>query len=175
MPPRAQDITLDQFWEESAKNPNKSKRDYDEKFEHSMPMPVVVSDKDGQNDITYTFEGSKVYLNILIQIIDIGEDKVPGAVVHYDNPDFLRLVMNHIQVFERHWRKMVADVRKGELNRNVMVDSRAKKHVCGLSVAATEIGQHPGQAFRDLGFHKKVLGKDVDTGQFAEKVPWCGY
>ena len=94
---------------------------------------------------------------------------MPGAVVHYDNPDFLRLVMNHIQVFERHWRKMVADVRKGELNRNVMVDSRAKSMFAALALPRPKLANTLDQAFRDLGFHKKVLGKDVDTGQFAEK------
>ena len=40
-------------------------RDYHEKFEHNMPVPIVTK----EGDIVYTFEGAKLYLNILKQII----------------------------------------------------------------------------------------------------------
>jgi hypothetical protein len=157
-------LTLDEFWNESAKNPNKSTRDYDEKFEHNMPMPVI-----SNYNVEYTFEGMKVYLNVLIHIIDIGEGKVPNAKIHYDNPDFMRLVMNHIQIFERHWRKMVADIREGQLNRNVLVDESTRKMYQALALPRPKLATLLDDTFRDLGFHKKVLGKDIQVQKFATR------
>jgi hypothetical protein len=164
VPPNT-NLTVDEFWDNMAKNPNKSKRDYDEKFDHNMPMPVVQS-----SQIVYTFEGSKVYLNILIQIIDIGEGKIPGAAVHYDNPDFLRLVTNHIQIFERHWRKMVADLRKGTLNRNAVVSDDDRTMFEALSLPRVALSKTLDDAFRDLGFHTKAMGKDIKATQYAERI-----
>ena len=161
-------LDVESFWANATKNPNKSTRDYDEKFEHNMPMPIVHN-----NEITYTFEGSKVYLNILIRIIDIGEDKIPGAAVHYDNPDFMRLVVDHIQIFERHWRKMVADLREGKLNRNTSVDKDARAMFEALSLPRIALSKTLDEAFRNLGFHKKVLGKDITTKSFAERIRWA--
>jgi len=93
-------------------------RDYDEKFEHSLPMPVV-SDK----HLTFTLEGSKLYLAILVQIATMFED----LTLHYDNPDMVRLVVDHMQIFERHWRKMVQDIRKGTLHVHVSVAPEARE------------------------------------------------
>jgi len=155
----------DAFWANMSKNPNKSKRDYDEKFDHNMPMPVMQGNK-----ITYTFEGSKVYLNLLIQIIDIGEGKIPGASLHYDNPDFLRLVTNHVQIFERHWRKMVADLRTGTLNRNAQVAAADRSMFEALSLPRVQLSAQLDNTFRDLGFHTKGMGKDIKSSTYATRI-----
>jgi hypothetical protein len=60
-----------------------------------MPMPIAQG-----TEVVYTFEGRAVYLNLLNQLILMEFD------IHYDNPTFLRLVVDNIQIFERHWRKM---------------------------------------------------------------------
>jgi hypothetical protein len=54
------DLTPAEFWKNAKKLPNKTLRDYDEKFEHSMPLTVIDNYK-----LTYTIEGPKIYLNIL--------------------------------------------------------------------------------------------------------------
>ena len=161
------DISVSQevFWANMAKNPNKSKRDYDEKMDHNMPMPVMQA-----NDIVYTFEGSKVYLNLLIQIIDIGEGKVQGAKLHFDNPDFLRLITNHIQIFERHWRKMVADIRSGTLNRNAQVSKEDRTMFEALGLPRVKLAATLDNAFRDLGFHTNGMGKDLKAGPYAQRI-----
>eukprot|EP00605_Chrysophyceae_sp_TOSAG23-4_P001573 GSChrysophyteH1.ASY1.ANO1.1726.1 assembled CDS len=167
VPPRVA-LTSDEFWDNSAKNPNKSKRDYDEKFDHNMPMPVTQD-----NDIVYTFEGSKVYLNLLIQIIEVGEGKVPGAKIGYDEPDFLRLITNHIQIFERHWRKMVADLRKGVLNRNAVVNKKDRLMFEALALPRVALSKQLDEAFRDLGFHTKGMGKDIVSSTYAQRIRWA--
>ena len=58
-PPEAEQITSLQFWDSVTKNPNKTIRDYDEGFEHNIPMPVVVD-----KEVVYTFEGPKLYFSI---------------------------------------------------------------------------------------------------------------
>jgi hypothetical protein len=85
-----------EFWKIAAKNPNKSIRDYDEKFEHSMPVPLVQN-----GELVYTLEGPKVYVNILMQLVKLDQR------IDDDDPDFLKLIMDNIQMFERHWRKLV--------------------------------------------------------------------
>jgi hypothetical protein len=74
-----------------SKNPNQSVRDYEEKFTHNIPMPVVL-----KGDVVFTLEGRKVYYNLLVQLIKLDEK------VDIRDADFLRLIMDHIQSFERY-------------------------------------------------------------------------
>lgn len=152
------DISPEQFWDSAAKNPNKTMRDYDEKFEHNMPLPIVHN-----GELHFTFEGPKIYLNIVLQLLKM-EDKV-----HDDDPEFLRLIMNYIQVFERHWRKMVADIRVGILNRHLNVPQDIKKIFESINYPRPELAKKLDTTFRNLGFHKKVLGKDIKVQKYAER------
>lgn len=152
------DVSQEEFWSIVSKNPNKSLRHYDENFEHNIPLPIV---HDGK--LVYTFEGPRIYLNILLEIIKI-EDKV-----HFDNPEFLRLIMNYIQIFERHWRKMVADIRSGYLNSNLNVPADILSLFQSINYPRPGLAKNLDSTFRKLGFHKKVIGKDIKLQKYAEK------
>ena len=152
------EVTPEQFWSYSAKNPNKRPRDYNELFSHAMPLPIVV-----EGQLKYSMEGSKLYLNILVEITNI-EDHI-----NHDDPQFLRLVINHAQIFERHWRKMVADIRKGKLNRNLPVSKEARLLYEASHLPRPDLAAKLDNTFRTLGFHKKVLGKDITMQSYASK------
>ena len=158
--PRAPDykITPAAFWNMTSKNPNKTVRDYNEKFDHNMPVPVV---KDEQ--IVYSFEGPQIYFNLLNQIIRMDEK------VHYDHPDFLKLVVDHVQLFERHWRKMVADIRNGKLDRNLHISEESRLIFESANIPRPQLATRLDNTFRNLGFHMKVLGKDIQIRPYAKK------
>ena len=70
------------FWDSAGKNPNKSYRDYDEGFEHNIPLPIVK-----EKEVIYTFEGPKLYFALLMQILNMKDQ------IHHDNSSFIRLIM----------------------------------------------------------------------------------
>lgn len=143
--------------------PNKTVRDYHEKFEHSMPLPIA---KDGE--IIYTLEGAKVYLELLRRIVQLHEED-PRHGIDMDSGDLLRLIVDHIQIFERHWRKMVVDIRTGVVNRHIRVDEGLKLLYAGTLMPRPPLAEKLDKAFRDLGFHMKVLGKDIQLRSYAER------
>ena len=151
-------VSQSKFWSIVSKNPNKGVRDYHEKFDHNMPLPIVSKD-----EIVYTFEGPQIYFNLINQIIRMEK------YIHYDNPDFLKLVADHIQIFERHWRKMVADIRHGKLDRNLPISAESRTIFESANLPKPSLSSKLDQTFRQLGFHKKVLGKDIQIQAFAEK------
>lgn len=151
-------VTPSVFWSLTAKNPNKTVRDYNEKFDHNMPVPVVRND-----EIVYSFEGPQIYFNLINQIIRL-DDKV-----YYDDPEFLKLVVDHIQLFERHWRKMVADIRTGKLDRNLQIDAESRMIFESANIPKPALAKRLDDTFRKLGFHKKVLGKDIQIVPYAKK------
>jgi hypothetical protein len=108
-------------------------------------MPVV-SDK----HLTFTLEGSKLYLAILVQIATMFED----LTLHYDNPDMVRLVVDHMQIFERHWRKMVQDIRKGTLHEHVSVAPEARElyENTRLPKVRIAVSTDPSHPFREFDF-----------------------
>ena len=150
-----------EFWKATERLPNKTMRDYDEKFEHSIPMPVV-HDK----GLTFTLEGSKLYLAILTQIATMFD----ARTLHYDNPDMVRLVVDHMQIFERHWRKMVKDIRQGTLHRHCAVSHESRELYEMTKLPQPEIAGELDVVFKHMGFHAKALGpigKDVVLKPYA--------
>lgn len=152
------DVTQAEFWSAADMLPNKRPRDYHEKFDHAMPMPVVENGK-----LYYTLEGPKMYLNIMVKLGKMEQH------IHYDDPLMCRLVVDHIQIFERHWRKMVADLRTGKLNRNLEVSKEQRITYESTHLPRPDLAKRLDDTFRQLGFHQKVLGKDIKITQFAEK------
>lgn len=151
-------VTPSVFWSLTSKNPNKTVRDYHEKFDHNMPVPVVKGD-----EIVYSFEGPQIYFNLINQILRLDEK------VHFDDPEFLKLVVDHIQLFERHWRKMVADIRTGKLDRNLQIDAESRMIFETANIPKPALAKRLDDTFRKLGFHKKVLGKDINIVAYAKK------
>lgn len=154
-------VFFTEFWHLTSLNPNKSTRDYHEKFEHNMPVPIVFN-----GELRYTFEGPKVYYNILNQIIRMEKN------IDVDDADFLKLIVDNIQIFERHWRKMVADIRTAKLDRNLQISEEARLAFEASNLPRPLLASKLDFTFRQLGFHKKVLGKDINIQQFAEKKEW---
>lgn len=126
-----------------------------------MPLPIVV---DGE--MVFTLEGAMTYVQLLRRILQLYE-KDPRHGVHHDSGDFLRLVVDHIQLFERHWRKMVVDLRQGELNRHVNIPKKARIVYLSTVMPRPALALKLDTAFRNLGFHMKVLGKDIVLRGFA--------
>ena len=147
----------------AAKNPNKTLRDYNEKFEHNMPLPIVRN-----GEMFYTLEGPAIYVQILEKIVWLEESGSTANGIHSDEGDFLRLVVDHIQIFERHWRKMVADIRMGTLNRHVKCSQHMRVTYTASAMPRPLLAVKLDKAFRNLGFHMKVIGKDIPMKQFAE-------
>jgi hypothetical protein len=151
-------INYQTVWEIIPQNPNKTVTDYNEKFDHNIPVPVIT-----HGELVYSFEGPKIYYNIINQLITMEE------YIHYDNPIFLKLVMDHIQIFERHWRKMVVDIRTGKLDRRLPISEESRMIFESSNIPRPVIAEKLDKTFRDLGFHKKVLGKDIVIRPYAEK------
>lgn len=126
-----------------------------------MPVPIT---NNGQ--LQYTFEGPKVYYNILNQLIRMEKN------IDADDADFLKLIVDNIQIFERHWRKMVADIRTAKLDRNLEVPRDARVAFEASNLPRPLLASKLDFTFRQLGFHKKVLGKDINIQPFAEKKEW---
>ena len=121
-----------------------------------MPVPIV-----SNGELVYSFEGAAIYFNLLNQIIAM-EKKIG-----HDDPDFLRLVVDHVQIFERHWRKMVVDIRQGKLDRNVHVSHDSRMIFESTNLPRPVLAAKLDATFRLLGFHKKVLGKDIVIQAYA--------
>lgn len=119
-------------------------------------MPVV---KDGE--LVYTFEGNLIYFNIVQQIIKMENQ------IDFDNANFLKLIMDNIQIFERHWRKMVADIRNAKLDRNLEIPIDVRNLFESTNLPRPQLAKRLDATFRQLGFHKKVLGKDINIQPFA--------
>lgn len=154
-----------EFWSNASKNPNKTVRDYHEKFDHNMPFPIVSKD----DEIVYTLEGSRIYVELLKKLIILYE-KNHKTGIDVDHGDFLKLILNHIQIFERHWRKMVIDIRTGQLNKHLILnDQYIRELYLSTAIPRPSMALQLDHAFRLLGFHKKVLGKDIIIQQYAEK------
>eukprot|EP01032_Pedospumella_encystans_P013354 gene13354-15381_t len=151
-------VTSATFWNLTAKNPNKTVRDYHEKFDHNMPVPVVKND-----EIVYSFEGPQIYFNLVNQIIRMDEK------VNFDDPEFLKLVVDHIQLFERHWRKMVADIRTGKPDRRLQINPESRLIFENANIPKPNLAKRLDDTFRKLGFHMKVLGKDINIQPYAKK------
>lgn len=152
------EVNETKFWSKIvAKNPNKNVRNYDETFEHNIPFPIVQN-----KELVYTLEGPRLYLNIMLRLIKMEE----VAELH-DHADFLRLICDHIQLFERHWRKIIADLRKGILNRHVNIPENARKVYESTCIPRPRFAEKMDATFRTLGFHKKALGKDIQIQSYA--------
>lgn len=157
--PDVKAVTYEQFWKVVGKNPNKKVRDYNERFDHNMPVPII-----HEGEIVYSFEGSQIYYNIINQIIQMDERDI-----HFDHPILLKLVMDHIQIFERHWRKMVVDIRLGKLDKNLLISDEARLVFESSNVPRPNHAERLDETFRNLGFHKKVVGKDIEIKPYAPK------
>jgi hypothetical protein len=156
--PSTEGINYETFWDIVQKNPNKTVGDYHEKFDHNIPVPII-----NHGELVYTFEGPLIYYNIINQLITMEE------YIHYDNPIFLKLVMDHIQIFERHWRKMVADLRTGTLDSKLPISKESRLIFESSNIPRPHLAKKLDNTFRDLGFHKKVLGRDIVIKPYAEK------
>ena len=153
------DCSLRDFWGKvMLKNPNKNSQQYFETFAQNVPLPVI-----HKHEVKYTFDGSKLYLRILLLLLN-----APFLAIHEDNPHLLRLIADNIIVFEVHWRKMVVDIRTGKLNRRLEINDalraiyESKMHSNEANAAQLDI------IFRKLGFHKKAIGKDIPSQQLAQ-------
>jgi hypothetical protein len=151
-----------EFWSSAPKNPIKTVRQYDESFEHNLPLPFV-----SNGELMYTLEGPLMYIGVLRRLVELDEND--HKAISKDGSDFLRLIVDHAQLFERHWRKMVVDIRTGCLNRNILLPENAKKLYLSVSMPRPVLAVKLDTAFRDLGFHMKVLGKDIHIKSYAEK------
>jgi hypothetical protein len=148
------------FWSAIVKkNPNKNKTEYFENFTQNIPLPIV---KD--NAIQYTFDGFKVYMRFVVHL-----SAVKPSYIHKDSPHLLRLIFDNIVVFEVHWRKLVVDVRVGKLNRRLVIDSALRDKYESRLSPNEENASRLDSVFRDLGFHKKVIGKDIVSIKFAQE------
>ena len=120
----------------------------------------------------YTIEGSKVYLAILKGLKLIFDQY---GHLHSDNAALLRFVLDHKQIFERHWRKILIDIRDGTLNRHVRVSSFERKCYEASSVPMSNLAADLEQSFRDLGFYARSTATDiVHKGYATLKHPVAG-
>ena len=132
-----------------------------------MPLPLVRN-----GEMFYTLEGPLIYVQILEKIAWLEESGSTINGIHSDEGSFLRLVVDHIQIFERHWRKMVADIRMGTLNRQVHCSPEKRVTYLANTNPRPMMGAKLDRAFRNLGFHMKVIGKDIPMKSYADrKVP----
>lgn len=72
--------------------------------------------------------------------------------------DFVRLVFEHDAFFERHWKKLVKDVRCGTLNRHVPLSSDRRAVVEALVYPKPHLAERMDAALRRLGFHARRSG-----------------
>lgn len=94
--PPTLDLSYPDFWGKVAQLPIKTKGEYEKRYEHNMPLPLIQGGADGKDTMVYTLNGAEVYFNILNLILGMEKD------IHEDNPLFLRLVFNHIQVIHTY-------------------------------------------------------------------------
>ncbi len=61
---------------------------------------------------------------------------------------------------------MVADIRVGFMDRNLDVPNEIKSTFESINYPRPQLAQTLDATFRELGFHKKVLGKDIKLSKF---------
>ena len=67
---------------------------------------------------------------------------------------------------------MVIDIRQGVVNRYIEVGKQLHDYYSGLAIPNPPLAKKLDDAFRNLGFHMKVLGKDIVTKAYAKpKIP----
>ena len=77
--------------------------------------------------------------------------------------------MDNIVIFEVHWRKMIVDIREGKLNRRLPIDDSQRGRLESHMLPTPENAERLDRLFRDLGFHKKVVGKEIPSIQLVER------
>ena len=128
-----------------------------------MPLPIVRN-----GEMFYTLEGPLLYVQILEKIIWLEDGGETKNGISSDEGSFLRLVVDHIQIFERHWRKMVVDIRQGTLNRHIKCDKQVRITYLASAMPRPLLAVKLDRAFRNLGFHMKVIGKDIPMQSYAK-------
>ena len=134
--------------------------DVQEKFSCNIPVTFV---SDGQ--VMYTLESSKLYLALLRKIISLSRNE--EVELNSDHADFLRLVFDHKLMFERHWRKILIDIRDGKLNRHVTVSDGERLAFEAETRPFPLLADQLEGAFRDMGFYKRSTAKDTVHEGFA--------
>jgi hypothetical protein len=154
--------TPEKFWRNISKNQNKTVDEYTKGFGTNISFPIV-----SHAALSYTWDSSKVYVMLLRRLVYLGERHQLQA----DDGDFLRLVVDNMQAFERHWRKFVIDIRTGSLNKRLLLSDADRSEYLSSCIPSPAIANALDAAFRNLGFHMKVLGKDImETKHAAPKV-----
>lgn len=154
--------TAEEFWRNISKNQNKTVEEYTQGFGTNVSFPIV-----SHAELSYTWDSSKVYVMLLRRLVYLGERRQLDA----DDGDFLRLVVDNMQAFERHWRKFVIDIRTGTLNKHLLLSDAERTEYLSSCIPSPSIANALDAAFRALGFHMKVLGKDIMETAHATRKP----
>ena len=110
----------------------------------------------------YTMDGAIVYLRILKQL--------QTMVLHISHNDskFLRLLLDHASFIERHWRKLVRDIRLGTLNRHVQVLPIVREMYLRTAIPQPRLADRLDRELRLLGFHVRASNTEVQCIPYAK-------
>lgn len=162
------DATSESFWRKSRKNPNKNKLDMEKNFLCNFPMAYTGDD----GNVCYTLDGSKLYLNVMIQLQTI--INAPGYVsnpLNSDHPLLLRIITDTMQLVDRHWRKLIIDMRDGTLHHALTISSKERSDYLSAYPANSSASKDLEAAFLDLGFQARSGGPEIELLPFADLKP----
>lgn len=146
-----------EFWSKTKLLPNASVQAYETTIASSMPVGFVKG-----NEIVYTMDASTVYLHILRELQALSEH------IYADDSKFLRLLLQHATFFERHWRKLVRDIRLGTLNNKLVLPESEMQRYLVSAVAQPRMANQLDRAFRQLGFHTRMTAREITHVTHAE-------
>jgi hypothetical protein len=135
--------------------PVQSLRELDEGFLVAQPIPVCHGDS-----LLLETNPTALYLHVLSSMRD------PGMGLAENFGQLTTFVTAYQVVFERHWKKLIKDVRSGGLNDRLPITAEARAHYTSRSLSDPERANALDEGLKRLGFHcreSKGTGKKLSS------------
>ena len=140
-----------------------SKVELERGFGITRPIPVITND-----ELRLSVQVVNLYLKLLEEFGSVEK----GALELDEN--FVRLIYEHDVFLERHWKKLVKDLRLGKLNRHLPVTMEQRQTIEARLDPKPDEARRVDAALRQLGFHARSAGsyvtKKTQRSQASSKI-----
>lgn len=133
-----------------------SKAELQRGFGVTRPVPMVV-----HNELRWTVKIVELYVHLLSRLAD---DKLTEQ-------EFGQLIFQNDAFFERHWKKLVRDVRSGKLNRHVSISADRRSAIESAMYPKPKQADMLDRTLKRLGFHARSEGNHL---LFARNAAFLG-
>lgn len=119
-----------------------SKEELERGFKITRPIPLIVA-----NEFRWTVKVAELYIDLLKRLSD------EALYRDAQHKELKQLVFQNDVFFERHWKKLVRDLRSGKLNRHVPISIDQRRDFESRSYPKPRQADDLDRALKSLGFH----------------------